>query len=798
MAKPNSSSAQRANEKHRDVVCRLLSGTACAMALNVVLGGVAYAQLDTIVVTAQKREQSVQEIGGSINAFGEEETRLFANDIGALAGQAPGVESYGNGTFLQSFFIRGIGLNEFAGNFNAPVAIHHDEVYVSKNWQAARPNFDLSRIEVLKGPQGTLFGRNNTGGAVNYFTARPTREFEAYVRGEADLHERYNLQGAVSGPLSDTLSGRFSFYSGFGSGGPQFNLFDGEEHGSPDVHQFRGQLLWEGEATTVRVLAHGGVDKSELVGYKGPGIFNLFGPGFCPEALAGQVSLAPETCAKFNGIAALNGRPELEFEPADVFTINQNHAPRKDDHYYGGYLRIEHDFGNVLLTSISSYDYYERDQQEDSDSAPVASADVDWYNELDQFTQELRLTGNFADGRSNFVLGGFFEHDDLREVDSAELGSDNPFNLPPANAGLPPRLLALFDQQVNSLAFFLNNDFDLTDRITLAMGVRYTRESTTIDAMTNVGLNDVSGREDLPATLLVPGGIDTVNDTTSATNPSNDGITSNKHVDTNVSWKVGLNFEVTEDVLVYTTAQTGFRTGGFSVPFGGSVVEFDREKVLSIESGLKSRFAGDRVQFNIAGFRTRTQNAQVNVDDPLSPLVPITRNIPEIVTWGAEADVQVAPNDYLTANFGVSYLDSEITDSGGAAITTIALAPSTPIQGNSPVNTPEWQLNGRINYFQPLSGTSALAILASADFRWTDERFLEITNQASELAGSYTVVNGRIGLASVDGRWDISVFAKNLFNEKYLTYVNNLPGPGFKIDIFGERRTIGISAGYQF
>lgn len=751
--------------------------------------------LSVIVVTAQKRAQDSQDIGASISAFSEEEALLLGNDIGALAGQSPSVESYGNGTYLQSFFIRGIGLNEFSGNFNAPVALHNDEVYVSKNWQAARPNFDINRIEILKGPQGTIFGRNTTGGAVNFYNNEPTRDFEASLRFEADEFERYNVQGAISGPLTNTLSGRFSFYSGFGNGGPQFNLFDGEEHGAPDVHQFRGQLLWEGNDTRVKFLAYGGIDKSEVQAYKGPGIFNANGPGFCPEAIAGQVSLAPDTCAKFNGLAAADGRPELETEPADIFTINQDRPGEKDDSFYGGYLRIEHDFSTVTLTSLTSYDRYNRDQFEDSDSSPIASNNLDFFNELDQFTQELRLTGQLFNDRLNFVLGGFYQHDDLLQIDSLNL-SETPFNLPPANAGLPPRLVGIFDQSVDSVAVFFNGEFEVTDRLTFIAGLRTTSETTEIDnGQTNAGLNDVMGDADIPATLLVPGGIDSLDDTTSVANPTNDGITDNRRTDTNVSWKLGVSYDLAEDVLAYANISTGFRTGGFSIPFGGSIVEFEDERVLATEAGLKTRFANNRIQLNTAFFYTRTRDAQVNVDDPLSPIVPITRNLPEIETFGFEADVKAQVTEEFSVNFGLSYLDSQVTDSGGALVTTIAENP-LPLQGNTPVNTPDWQISGAANYARPISENVAFFI--SADARWVDDRFLEITNAPADAAGSYTVVNGRIGLTEIDGKWDLTLFAKNLFNERYLTYTNNLPGPGFKLDIFGEQRSFGLSVGYKF
>ncbi|MEM7569238.1 MAG: TonB-dependent receptor [Pseudomonadota bacterium] len=767
--------------------------TALASAASVSLAAPAAAQLEEIFVQAQKRTQNIQDLAISVSAFDGDDIFNLGNDIGALAGQVPNVESYGNGTFIQAFFIRGIGLNEFAGNFNSPVAIHSDEVYISKNWQAARPVFDIGRIEVLKGPQGTVFGRNTTGGAVNYYTAEPTDEFEAFVRGEFDSHERFNVQGAVSGELAENLTGRFSFFSSGGSGGPQFNLFTNDEWGATKLHEFRGQLAWDGGDTRVRLLAHGGVDNTETMLYKGPGIFNTAAPGFCPEALAGEVSFAPDTCTKFNGIAALNGMPELETEPADLFTVNNDYPGRKNDSFYGGYLRVEHDIGEITVTSITAFEHYTRDHREDSDSTPIASTNTDFFNQIDQFTQELRAGGTVMDDRLAFVVGGFFQSDSLEQVDGANL-SEAPFNLPPVNAGLPPRLQSQFDQDVRSYALFANADFEVTEQLTATFGARYTREVTEVDGTTSAALNDVSGKRDLPATTLAV--IDAINDNTSAANPTASGIISNRYVDNAFNWKVGLSYEPVDTTLLYVNAQTGFRTGGYSVPFGGVAVEYEDERVLAIEAGVKSRFLEDKVQINAAVFRTRTKDAQVNVDDELSPLVPITRNIPEIVTWGAEAELTAAPNEYLTATFGIAWLDSEVTDAGGQTVTTIALAP-TPLQGNSPVNAPEWQLNGRLDYVYPLEA-QGLAILASADARWTDDRFLEITNQPVDAAPSYFVANARVGLGDIDGQWNVIAYVRNLTNEAYLTYINNLPGVGFKLDIFGERRTWGVAATYNF
>ncbi|MBY0422119.1 MAG: TonB-dependent receptor [Parvularculaceae bacterium] len=751
----------------------------------------ALAQIEEVLVTAQKWRQSIDEIGFSVSAFEGEDAARFGADIEALAGQIPGVESYAAGTYVASFFIRGVGLNEFAGNFNAPVAVHYDEVYVSKSWQTARPVFDVSRIEVLKGPQGTLFGRNTTGGAVNYYFNEPGDRFEGYAVARADQHERYGVEGAAGGPLGSGFAARFAFSSRFGTGGPQFNLFDGEEHGRPDVHQFRGQIKWTGAQTTVKATVQGGVDRSELAAYKAPGVFS--GTGFCPQALSGAVSFAPATCLKFNGVAALNGRPDLEREPADLNVVNQNRPPRKHDHFYGGSLRIERKLGAATLTSLTSYDRYSRDQQEDSDGTPVKSIDVDVFNTIDAFTQEARLSGTAARGRLNYVVGGFFEHDDLSEVDSLN-ASENPFNLPPSSIGLPPRLVGIFDQSVRSYALFANAEYAIDPRWTLVAGMRLTRETSVIVAETNVGLDDVSGDRDIPATLFVAGGIDSVDATTSPSNPSLGGVTSNRHRDDDLSWKVGLNFKPDARSLLYVVAQTGFRTGGYSVAIGGPILEFAPEDVLSIEAGAKLRFAGDRGRATLAAWRARTRNSQINVDDAVSPLVPITRNIPKLVNAGVEGEVELAPVRGLNAAFGASFMHSEVVDSSGAVVTSFGVGP-VPIKGARAINAPKWSANGRVSYERPLSNGFSLSI--GADARWVAARYYEITNRPVDRAPSYFAADARIALAAASG-WEVSLFASNLFDAEYITYINNLPGVGFKIDIFGERRTVGAMLRARF
>ena len=742
-----------------------IAATILAVSAVIISSVSSAAELEEIVVTAQKRAQSVQDIGFSVSAFDTQDAARFANDIGALAGQSPGVESYGNNSYFQSFFIRGVGLNEFSGNYNPPVAVHNDEVYVSKNWATARPSFDIERIEILKGPQGTIFGRNTTGGAVNYYTNAPTAETDAYVRASVDEHSRYSLEGAVSGALSDNLNGRLSFYRGFGSGGPQFNEFTGDDHGEPDLTEVRAQLEWAvSEATTIRALVYGGDDQSELQAYKSPGIFNDVrtgaASGFCPEILSGAAHLNPASCTKFTGV--LSGDNNEEYEPNDIHTVNQNNAPEKDDDFAGGYLRVEHGFGNFQLTSITSYDDYKRYNQEDADGTPIQSNDVYYRNELELFSQEIRLNGTAVNEQLNYVGGFYYSDEDLFQSDLL-LFSQSPFGIPLSGQ------FGNFEQTVESIALYFNANYDLSEKFTLSFGGRYTEDKTDIDAMTGVILPD--GVTRISVDMLV-----------------------DTRTDDDTSWRLGLSYHFNDATLLYANLATSFRTGGYSVPFGGSIVEFEEENVESIELGFKSDISGT-VRLNAAVFFYNYDDRQVNVDDPVSPIVPITRNIEESEVFGLEADFTWLASDNVRIKLGYAYLDAEFTEASRSVTTISSLGP-IPLQGNVPVNAPEHQFNGSFEYSDAIN--EKLNWSGYLDFRWVDERFLEVTNQPADTADSYAVVNATLGIQSADGVWDASMWVKNLTDEKYLTYINNLPGPGFALDVFGEQRTIGATVGYKF
>jgi len=770
---------------------------AVIVAAALVLGAAgAQAQLEEVVVTAQKREQSLQDVGLSIAAIDEETFRESgARNIDNFAAQLTNVEAYASNTFIQTVYVRGIGLNEFQGQYDSPVGLHYDEVYIAKPWMRAYPTFDLDRVEVLKGPQGTLFGRNTTGGAVNFYTQAPTETFDAYAELEVNNFEHYLLEAAAGGPIAGNLLGRLSFLGKVGNGGPQENLFTGDEHGRPDLQVFRGQLAWSNADTRVRFLVEGGRDEGDRVSWKGPGIYNGTGVGpgnFCPEVFTGEVIDDPATCAKFDGLAAAAGVPEAETEPNDKFTINQNNPSAVDDRFYGGYLRLEHDLGNHTLTSITAYNYYERNHKEDSESDILIATETHYYNEMNQFTQELRLTGDLTP-QWHYATGLYYENDDLEEVDGSDL-SGNPFNAVGLTPPFAQHFFADFEVDFESVAAFFHSELDFSEVLTLNLGVRYTQDSTKIESLTALGLNDPQGKEDRVTPCLITTFINTPIGSPACPflgpPAPNGGVFEDNRHNSNLSWRAGFTWAVSDDWMVYANLTTGYRNGGYSSPFAGAVTQFEPEEVFSKEIGFKADLLDRTLRVNGVFFHYDYDDVQINVDDPVSPLVPITRNLEGQKSAGIELDAWWTPSERWLIHMGAAWLDAELESER----TFTAYNGVVPLDGKRPVNTPKWTYNGSVRYEQPIMDGWSIALMSN--FNYVDDRFLEVSNQAFDKADSYWKVDMRGAVISQDGRWELAVYGRNVFDEEYISYMNNVSF--FKLDIYGQPASYGASLRYRF
>jgi iron complex outermembrane recepter protein len=744
----------------------LLCGVAFVAAAPALAQGAEEAGADgEIVVTAQKRAQSVRDIGINITAFGEEELRRSqATDVAALASQLTNVVAT-TSVNLPAFTVRGIGLNEFASNFDSPVAIHVDEVYKSKPYMATIPFFDIQRVEALKGPQGTLFGRNTTGGSVNYYTAEPQFGTAAAMNFNFDNHGRGRIDGFVNGALSDSVAVRASYLVAQGSGGPYRNLLTGDDHGEPNQIVGRLQLKWQGPSTSLRLMGYAFRDKSELTPYKSPGIFNPDGT-LCPQVFTGEIRTNRAACLKY-GPFVPGPNPLGLRETQSIRELSADNPQGANNTAYGGYARLEHQTGGVTLTSITAFDYFERDQTDDPDNSPYITANQNYYDRINQFSQELRLFAKL--GRLNLLVGGFYEHDSIVDATSANLLQNALIGLPP----FAPRLAAAFKQKVRSLAGFTNAEYQLTDTITLIGGLRYTSDRTSIDALTYIGADDPTGRSHI-VTPVIPA----------------DALV-DRRTDNTTSFRAGINWKPSSNQLVYASISRGFRSGGYSIPFGGVITTFDPERLTAYEIGSKSRLFDRKLDLNLSAFFYDYKDLQTNVDDPTSPLVPITRNIGGSRTYGVEADVTFRPEPSFLVKLGGSYLDARFRNTN--AIVTTYVGP-VPLNGKRPVNNPKWSGQGMVQKSFDLG--SGLEFIGSTDARYVGKRFLEATGQIFDRAPAYWVQNARLTLASKEGGWEIAAWGKNIWNKEYLTYINNVSF--FRLEIYGEPVSYGLSASVKF
>lgn len=733
--------------------------------------------LGDIVVTAQKRAQSAQNVGITLTALsGDDLAKRAVQNVTDLVGVTTNVQ-VNVAAGMNSFNIRGMGSNDFSTNFGSPVAVHMDEVYISKVFMTSLLLFDVDRFEGLKGPQGTLFGRNTTGGSINIYTRKPTDKLQVNASIGYGNYDTYRGEIGIGGPIGGNLTGRISAFGVHQGNGFYRNLVVGKRDGAERKYGVRGQLAWSGGDTDVLLSAHYGRDKSLMGGYELTGVYTpesvaAGNPTLCPEYLNGTVTGATANCVRLDG--ANEGDDDARTLNASQFIHKQNNTGA------GGLLRIDHDLGWATLTSLSGVEHFNRHLRE-SDSSLYG---VSWRSKTLSISQEVRLSSS-GDGMWNYVLGAYYAYDKFNSKDTFLLGPapmDGSTNIYSAGVYSP------FLQKSRALAAFFHNEIKVTDELSLIAGVRWSRERVTVDGATYLG-TDIT-----PAVPPAINGYPVTGLITLATSAAvPDG---GRRTDENVSFKMGvqwkptINSDAVDDLMIYANISTGFRSGGYNAEFVTDQSAFTSlapEKITAYEAGFKSQLSGRRLQLNGAVFRYDFRDGFINVDVP-GTILPITANAATLKTLGAELDVQWVPLDGLNLSAGGGWIDSKIKGdltSGGVSL-----------NGNRPVNTAKWTFNGRAQYEHPI--TDDLSAFIGADANYRSSQFLEVANEPSAREKGYWVVNGQIGIENKEQGWSLSGWVKNLTQATYRTYVNDLASLGFQLNIYGAPRTYGVTLGFKY
>jgi iron complex outermembrane receptor protein len=706
-------------------------------------------ETDVVIITAQKRAEDIIDVGATVSAMSAQsiEERGIAQ-VADFVNQLANVDVKENspGT-LPVITIRGIGLNDFSATNNPAAGVYIDEVYLSSLALLSTDFFDVERMEALRGPQGTLYGRNSTAGAINIISARPSLAGFA-GRAEAGIgnYSTADVEGMVNLPVSSDIALRVSGKYIGQDEGFYFDTSRNDDIGKRDVLLGRVQALWSPS------------DKFEaLLKIEGQKVRSEVGAGEFFGALP-------------NGSASCPGSPQCTdffgyFDPDnDPFRGDWSVDPAYDSDQLAATLRLEADLGGITLTSITGYIDFDRTWGADTDGSPFRQTDFIETDDIQQFSQEVRLSGDMDS--ASWILGAFYSSDDV--VGRYDGNLQDLFNT---------TMLTTWDQTTESAAVFGNIDYALSDQLSVIAGLRYTWEE-----------KDYVGA-DFDLVSLAPGSALTM--APFGTPPIQLAFNDETIDDTNWSWKVGVNWAPIDDALVYASISQGAKSGGFFsgvATNSGQLQPYKPEQLIAYEVGAKQRTGS--YDLGVAVFYYDYQDVQTFIRDTTGAL-PIQRlgNVEEATLYGADLTATWYPEavEGLTFSAAIGLLNTELGafDSGGGAVPA----------GNQLPDAPE--LSGTLGASYEMNLTPDWSMKLQAEGRYSGEQFKDSLNDPIVAADSYWTLNARAIFAQADG-WAVSVWGRNNTDERYVTQgVNNLPlGYGFRV--YGAPATYGVSVAKEF
>lgn len=705
------------------------------------------AAIEEIVVYAQKRAESLGTVPVSVTAVTGE--RLAAKGFGRsddIARLAPNVTfAAGNFDATPKVYIRGIGSNEFVQNANTGVGIYVDEVFKGLATGQTFQLFDLERVEVLRGPQSTLYGKNTSGGAINFYTAKPEPEFGSGVDVSYGRFDAIRADGYLNAPLTDSIMTRWSVATRKRDGLFE-NTFTGEEEGRRDNWAARGQLRYEpGDRFGLNFKLEASGSDTDFKNARHVGVYDPAAVGD-PSRLGTIID--PVSGDFVDGFDLNNSGVDFigYSNNAASLTGASDYPMSEDIDTFGASLKLELALERADFVSISAYELVDRAAIQDADYSPNAVFHNDWFNESTLFSQEIRLSGEA--GRLQWLTGIYYyedEHDVGLDLTFFECFSDP---VDPCVSIIPGLVLPTTEidydyvQKTDSYAFFTQEALALTDRLTLTAGIRYTREEREIDA---------ASVSSVPA--VVPGfprfsGSETWNE---------------------LSGKIGLDYQWNDNLFLYGSFSQGFKAGNWNGGAYNFIQQIDEpadpETVDTIEIGAKTSWLEDRLRANVAAFHSQVDDLQVFV---FQSRVPVLQNAAEGEISGVELELAYLPVESLRLDLAYGYLDATYENFVADVTDPTDISGSTFLQqdlsGNRVVQTPEHSVSAALSFEHPVSAEWNL--LLGADYSYRSKVYFTVFNDYLQQDG-VGIANLRAGLANRDSGWSVTAFVNNLGDERY-------------------------------
>ena len=755
----------------REVQLMRLSGTAflkalALLSLLVPFNGAAQV-LEEVVVIAQKREQNIQDVGIAVTAFsGEQLEQLGVTNTTEITQQSPGLQLFTYTPSLVVFNIRGVSQNNFINNLEAPVAVYVDEAYVASLNGLGQQLFDMERVEVLRGPQGTLFGRNATGGVIHYLTNAPDEEeLNGYIKGGIGEYSNYIAEGAVGGALAPNfrarVAGRYEKADGYTK-----SIVDGvRDTNGKDGFAVRASMQFDvSEAVRVDAKVYYSEDNDAPTGgyvaYASKASRET-GYGATPEStpIAGSVH------KHANGLEGSLNREVTSVTGKITWDVNDN----------------------LQFVSITSYMDIHSDYFEDAGGGFIPNFPFNPVADTSQFSQELRLSG--SQDRFRWQVGGYY-------LDLEIIGDE--FVSGEFVSGLPDgRIDSDWNLDSKNWSIFGQAEFDLTEQLTFIGGLRYSQDDKSY-TLTNTARD--GGTVDPLSGVLLPPDFEFFN---SAVFPSD--LTEIDYGDFAV--RAQLDWRPNDDLLVFAAFNRGIKGGNFTTFFSTPQdLAHDEEVLHSYEIGFKKTFPGMGMRLNATGFYYDYDDYQAF---GLIAAFPEIRNT-DAEVYGGEVELAWTPIDRLDLLAGVSFLESEIDRVPTVQSFFGIILPNQQIEGNEMPTAPAVSINFLARYAIPMAsagGEFALQI----DGNYNSDQYLDVFNSAASKEQAYFVGNLRFSYTTADEKWTATAFVKNFTDTKHRLYLLDLAagdlfapadtppdGNGIIEQVYAPPRWIGASVSYRF
>ncbi len=741
-----------------------------------------------IVVTANKRAENVQSVPIAITAYsGAQLKALGVTDATQITQQVPGLQLNAFSPAVTVFNLRGISQNNFTDYLEAPIAVYVDDAYMGSINGLSGQLFDVSRVEVLRGPQGTLFGRNATGGLIHYLSTDASKaELNGYVTASYERFERRAIEGAVGGSLTDGIrarvAGRVVKANGYiksAAALPGVFEANGQDLGSENGWALRGTIQADlGPDGKLDLWVKHSEDNDVATGGYAFDNCNLQDNGYCETDAAG---LTNGSGGVINGIT---GAPA---SPFDNFSNSLGLFNRNTNIYQG---KLSYDLGGVDLTAITNYTELSKTYQEDGDALPIELILFRADSRYKQFSQELRLAGE--SDRFRWQAGAYY-------LDIKVAGGTSVVGAPAIGAavaaGLPgasPSFNEDYALRSKNWSVFGQAEFDLSDQLTLIGGLRYSKDTKTVDYLSRVeeGAASVTFATDETFAAVLPG--------------------ANRISDGDVAARVTLNYKPADDTLLFASWNRGIKGGNFTLNANVTAQTFQHrpETLNSFEAGVKWSNPSRSVRINATAYHYIYNDYQAFA---LISGVPQVGNSDANAT-GVEIETFFQPSDRFNVNIGATWERSHVNSvetAGSQFLSVLVPGASVPqyctdqndgtyfcnfpqktVNGAQFPNAPRFSANYVVRYNVDAAGGN---VVAQVDGVWYDKQFLEVTNGLSSIQPAYNVTNASLSWTSEDDRLSVQVFGRNVFNKAYRAYALNL-GPLGTSSVYAKPATYGVSA----